>query len=92
MIQDVIMVLLVVLIMGGCILFVKKTNPDNRRRTTYYSTKDVFHKEICPHCRVKMKKTWKKESVNPMNMNTIIQREFKATPIYTCLKCGYKID
>ena len=92
MVQDIVMVLLVVLIMGGLIFMVKKTNPDNRRRTTYYSTKDVFNKEICPRCGVKMKKTWKKETFNPMGMNTVIQREITAKPVYTCPKCGHKIE
>ena len=71
---------------------IKKKNPDNRRRTTYYSTKDVFDKEFCPHCKVKMKKTWNKETFNPLGMNTEIQRELIATPVYTCSKCGHKIE
>ena len=86
------MLVMTVLVMGGLVIFIKKKNPDNRRRTTCYSTKDVFDKEFCPHCKVKMKKTWNKETFNPLGMNTEIQRELIATPVYTCSKCGHKIE
>ena len=88
--QDILMLTGVVVLMGGLILITKRVNPDNRRRTTYYSTKDVFHSEVCPYCNIKMKKTWEKKMINPLNMNTVIQREIKATPVYTCKKCGYE--
>lgn len=74
-----------------CIWAIRK-NPTGRKTTTYYASKDVFRKEICPTCGCKMKKTWEEEAMYKMGLETVRPREFEASPVFTCKKCGYKIE
>ena len=86
--QDFLMVFGAIVIMTVLIKWVKKRNPSNRKTITYYKPEDVLKKMKCPYCDIRMKKIWEKEEFNPLSLNTSIQREFVAVPIFICSKCG----
>ena len=51
---------------------------------------DLFRKEKCPYCDVRMKKTWEKRILYGSETTKRIGYEKK--PEFHCKKCNYKIE
>lgn len=88
-VENIIIPLIAVAIFIGTFILVRIRNPHNQKIETRINPKDIFRKEICPYCGIKMKKTWKKRIL--YGSETTRRVGYEKTAQFTCEKCNYKI-